>query len=192
MTTFYPSPKRLPKRLETADFTITPLLPAHVGLDHAALMDSIQLLRSWSGSPWPMDDFSIEDNMKDMHWHSEEHEERIAFTFTVLNPAEAYCLGCIYIKPIVEALEENPKLPVQQDGALVRFWIRDLPELQSLNGRLLQTLQQWFMNEWDFTTVYYHCRAEHTVQVEQFKAGGLKEVAPFTMPTRGGQHILFK
>ncbi len=192
MNSFYPPPNRLPARLETAEFVITPLLPDHVELDHAALMDSIQLLRSWSGSPWPMDDFSIDDNMNDMHWHSEEHEERIAFTFTVLNPEEDYCLGCIYIKTIGEALAENPDLPVQKDGAIIRFWIRDLPKLSPLNDKLLQALKRWFNNEWDFTAVYYHCRAEHTIQVEQFKSGGLKEVAPFTMPTRGGKHILFE
>ena len=191
MTPFYPAPKRLPQRLETADFTLTPLLPAHVELDHSALMDSIDLLRSWSGGPWPTDDFSIDDNMEDMHWHSSEHEERIAFTFSVLNPAQDFCVGCIYIKPIREVLDDNPDLPVQKDGALVRFWIRDLPELLPLNGRLLQALQQWFEEAWNFTAVYYHCRAEHIIQVEQFREGGLKEIAPFTMPSRGGKHLLF-
>lgn len=190
---FYDFPKRVPEGLKTAVFHLTPLTPAHVHLDHAALMANIELLRLWGGHDWPTPDFSVADNLTHMEWHSDEHQKRIAFTYTILNPAENHCLGCIYIKPTSEALAENPDLPVSETDALVRFWVReDVENATEVNGRLLQTLPSWFREAWDFTAVYLHTRQENTPQLTLFKTHNLIEIATFHLKERGGKQTLFK
>ncbi|MBV7338015.1 hypothetical protein KFU94_59270 [Chloroflexi bacterium TSY] len=65
---FYSPEASVPEFLQTPEFTLRPLTPAHVKLDHAALMASKTMLRLWSGHPnggWPEDDFSVTDNLAD-------------------------------------------------------------------------------------------------------------------------------
>ncbi len=62
---FYPDDRPVPGRLATAVLTLMPLTPQHVHLDYAALMNDKEMLRQWSGSAWPEDDFTVSDNLKD-------------------------------------------------------------------------------------------------------------------------------
>ena len=119
---FYPPDRPVPATLLTDAFLLEPLTPVHTALDHAALMESKQFLRRWSGSPWPADDFSLADNRADLAEHDEEHRRRVAFTYTVLAPDRSRCLGCVYIKPLA-ALAGGLPLTVGVDEATVRWWV---------------------------------------------------------------------
>jgi hypothetical protein len=66
------------------EFFLEPLTTDHVELDYAAVMDTREWLREWSGSTWPADDFTVDENREDLARHQREHEEGVAFTFTVL------------------------------------------------------------------------------------------------------------
>ncbi|NHZ71642.1 MAG: hypothetical protein GWP17_00950 [Aquificales bacterium] len=215
---FYPDDAPVPEILHTADFVIRPLTPAHVELDYAALMGSQEMLRLWSGSSWPSNDFSLADNRKDLAWHWHEHQQRIAFTYTVLNPAEDTCLGCIYIKPITDILADNEEwgtactepfgrlktgsveAPVLSNAevavsdsptALIRFWAAQPYLSQKLDKALLITLQQWFAAKWAFSDIYWHTRTENQQQIALFQANGLQKHSLVHMPGRGGEHFLF-
>ncbi|MBE2224265.1 MAG: hypothetical protein IAF02_22185 [Anaerolineae bacterium] len=204
MMPFYPENKQVPESLQTDAFVICPLTPAHVALDYAALMSSKEMLRLWSGSPWPSDDFTLAENLEDLKWHWDEHQKRIAFTFTVLNPAEDTCLGCIYIKPFTEILADNPEwetavktdtstgsvtvlTAVPSHSALVRFWT-----IENLDKTLLILLQKWFTTEWAFSEIYWHTPANNHQQIKLFHTTGLQNLGSIQMPTRGGGHIIFK
>ena len=97
---FYVEPLPLPEGLVTAEFVLEPLTTGHVHVDLAALMDSREMLRLWSGTSWPSDGFTVEENWEDLDRHDREHAERMAFTFTVLDPTRTVCLGCVYIQPL--------------------------------------------------------------------------------------------
>ena len=199
---FYPDDTPVPEILRTDDFVIRPLTPAHVELDYAALMCSQEMLRLWSGSPWPSDDFTLADNRQDLVWHWDEHQKRIAFTYTVLNLAEDTCLGCVYIKPITDILADDEgwgtactepaEVAVSnQPTALVRFWSAQPYLSQKLDKALLVALQQWFAAEWAFSDVYWHTRTENQQQIALFQANGLQKHSLVQMPGRGDEHFLF-
>lgn len=190
--TFYPENAPVPEKLQTETCIIRPLTPAHVKLDYAALMSNKEMLRLWSGSSWPADDFTLAENLSDLEWHGSEHQERIAFTFTVLNTTEDSCLGCIYIKPFIEILVDTPgwntdAASVSPHTALVRLWT-----INNLDKTLLPFLQQWFSTKWAFSEIYWHTPANHSQQINAFQAVGLQTVGAIQLPNRGGQHILFK
>lgn len=193
---FYPPNAAVPEILQTPEFTLRPLTPAHVELDHAALMTSKQMLRLWSGRPeggWPSDDFSVEENMADMEWHYGDHLARTAFTFTVLNPAEDTVLGCIYIVPFEPLMANNPHLAEQisDDAALVRFWAIEPRLADGLDALLLRAMLRWFNDEWAFSQAYFHVYEEHAQQIEMFESTGLAKVADINLPNRG-QFLLYQ
>ncbi len=191
---FYPINTPVPERLQTDEFVIVPLTPAHVELDYAALMSSKKMLRLWSGSPWPTDDFTLDENLDDLQWHWDEHQKRIAFTFTVLNPTEDTCLGCVYIKPITEILASNKEWmqAISDHSALVRFWAAQPTLAQELDKTLLQALRQWFATDWVFTEIFWHTPIKNQQQINLFQTSGLQKMGLIPLPNRGGSHILFK
>src|SRR5205814_962443 len=83
---------------------LRPLRQADVAEDYEAVMSSADMLRRWSQSSWPSDEFTPEDNRKDLERHEREHAAREAFTFTVLDLGRARCLGCVYLAPPGPAL----------------------------------------------------------------------------------------
>ena len=94
---FHPSDHPLPSGLRTEEVVLRPLTVAHAVIDHAALMSSAARLRRWSGTTWPSDDFTVDENREDLDRHEGEHRAGIAFTFTVLTADEETCLGCVYL-----------------------------------------------------------------------------------------------
>ena len=62
------NPKSLegPIRLESTDFVVHRQRPSDNELDFDAVMISKEILREWSDSEWPEDDFSLEQNAQDL------------------------------------------------------------------------------------------------------------------------------
>jgi hypothetical protein len=144
---FYPDDAVVPAELRTDEFHLRPLRASDAEIDYAAVMDSREMLRILSQSDWPSDTFTLEMNRKDLEQHEQEHEERTAFTYTVLDPTGATCLGCVY----VEQLKEGPM--GGDCAAQVQFWVRQ-PYLEAnLDRRLLASLIEWFRNDWAFSSV---------------------------------------
>ncbi|MFX0169775.1 MAG: GNAT family N-acetyltransferase [Candidatus Hodarchaeota archaeon] len=144
---FYPEDAAVPNELRTEEFHIRPLRVSDAEIDYAAVMDSKSMLRMMSQSTWPSDDFTLEMNRKDLERHEREHDERIAFTYTVLDPTERICLGCAYIHHLKEG-------PMKGDHvAQLRFWIRQPYLNQDFDRLLLKYLIDWFKNDWAFSHV---------------------------------------
>jgi hypothetical protein len=55
---FYPASVPVPVEKRTDRLLLRPLLAAHAELDYDAVMCSRVMLRQWSCSPWPPDDFT--------------------------------------------------------------------------------------------------------------------------------------
>ena len=68
----------------TSRLRFVPLTEELVDADLAAVMASREYLRRWSDSPWPEDDFTRADNEEDLRDHRLEHEDGVAFTYSVL------------------------------------------------------------------------------------------------------------
>lgn len=190
MPRFYPPNASIPERLLTADFLLEPLHPRHTALDHAALMDSIAMLRRWSLSSWPTDNFTLDENRADLQHHWDEHVAREAFTYTVMNPAGDRCLGCVYINPLARwtgratTITPPEAASVPDDTAVVTFWIRQDPAdpeseaVQAAERALLALLLDWLRGDsWAFQQVMIGTSAPFTRQIAQCEAAGLEQFA---------------
>ena len=120
----------------TARLRFVPLTEALVDADLAAVMASREYLRRWSDSPWPEDDFTRADNEKDLRGHRLEHEDGVAFTYSVLAADGEHVVGCTYIRALADALETRDVdisaavaaatavAEIARDAAIVRGWVR--------------------------------------------------------------------
>jgi ribosomal protein S18 acetylase RimI-like enzyme len=145
---FYPPDQPVPGQTRTGRLALRPLSASDVAPDYEAVMASAPMLRKWSRSPWPADDFTIAENLKDLERHEREHGLREAFTFTVLAPEGATCLGCVYLQPLpppLWPLAAGAERPVQ-----VGFWIRSDAQASGLETHLLEVLETWLDTEWAF------------------------------------------
>lgn len=191
---FFPPGRDVPPGLETALFILEPLRPAHVALDYEAVMASRDQLRLWGGHDWPGDDFTLAANGADLAEHWREHQERAAFTYTVLDPARERCLGCVYIRPLAELRAHNAYLlsGVGGDEALLRFWVRTDELEGELEALLLLSLHEWMARDWPFARTLFETREANARQRERFRAAGLRPVLTLMLPQRGGAHLFFE
>ena len=175
---FYSAPAPVPAELRTPELLLRPLRTSDVDLDYAALMDSKEMLRRWSQSDWPADDFTLADNFKDLAFHEREHVERVAFTYTVLDPAASECLGCVYIKPMGSLFgqDDGAASPEVETRARVAFWAREPTLADDLDKRLLDTLTAWFEREWEFSRVVFFTSDLDKRQLQIFTDAGLKRI----------------
>lgn len=191
---FFPPERDVPEILETRDFVLVPLNPSHVEIDYDAVMSSREMLRLWSGSAWPRDDFTLAENLADLAGHDREHRERIAFTFTVLNNQLNLCLGCVYMRPLSDLQEANAeKLSgIRQDEAITRFWVRTALMDTGFDMNLLKALIGWYETSWPFSRLYFHTRSANTQQVSLFEAAGLTRQWTLHYAQRGGRHHFYR
>lgn len=167
---FYPTDARVPTGLKTKEFHLRPLRVTDAEIDFAAVMETKESLRIMSQSGWPQDNFALEMNVEDLKEHEREHDERIAFTYTVVDSTGSSCLGCVYIEHLTEGAMKGDYV------AMLRFWVRESYMEKDLDKRLLQALIDWFRKEWDFTQVVLTVAREDDRQNQVAKELGLQSV----------------
>jgi hypothetical protein len=154
---FYPSDARVPEALRTDEFLLRPLRATDLQLDYEAVISSRAELLRGSGGTWPREGFMLEEDLADLQRHEQEHRERVAFTYTVMNPAETECLGCLYIGPLERLLGHDGGSGeyLSDSTAYVSFWVRKTRLADRLDRRLLHALIPWFYDEWAFVHVLF-------------------------------------
>jgi RimJ/RimL family protein N-acetyltransferase len=163
---FLPADATVPEGTRTGRVVLRPLRAADVELDYDAVMSSAPELRRWSQASWPADDFTLAENLADL----ERHER---------DPAEARCLGCVYIQPAPDALAAT--FPPAAHVGAVSFWVRTSEWASGLDAHLLAALRAWFRGEWAFDEVVFTTSAEQTRQAALFDATGFSRPARFTL-----------
>ena len=173
---FYPSDARIPEVLQTDEFLVRPLRATDVTLDYDAVISSRAELLLGSGGTWPRDGFTLEENLADLERHEREHQDRVAFTYTVMNPTETECLGCIYLVPLERILGHDGGSAgyLADRTAYVTFWVRHSHLADNLDRRLLQALISWFQNEWAFLHVIFIAQQVEERQIRLFEEVGMR------------------
>jgi hypothetical protein len=187
---FYPEAAPIPSGLRTPEFVLEPLRTSHVALDYAALMDSTAMLRSWSQSDWPSDEFTLEDNYRDLDEHEREHNARVAFTYTVLSPDGETCLGCVYIRPLAPWLEHHDLRAAPQGGPYrgrTAFWVRYSRIADELDRRVLAALRDWFRREWAFDRVVFYTSEQDARQQRILAEASLQQCYVIEQHDQDGQ-----
>ena len=145
---FVPDDFAVPAGLDTEHFVLRPLGPEHNESDYAAWSSSIEHIRSTPGFPdgkWPYP-MSLEKNREDLERHRRHFEERIGFTYTVLDPDDHdHVIGCLYIYPDTDSGADT--------DADVRSWVTE--SQAELDVELWRAVSDWLAAEWPFVSVLY-------------------------------------
>ena len=143
-----------PDELRTEEFLLRPIRASDAELDYEAVIESKQFLRRWEQSSWPADDFTVEANRDDMVKLERRHTDGESFAYTVIDPTETQCLGCVYIFPSDAPVFTRAQITAI-DGArwsgyeaVVYFWIRTSRLADELDRRLLDALGPWLEHDW--------------------------------------------
>src|SRR5215216_6370466 len=132
--TFYPDDAPVPTGLRSDEFLLRPLRAADVELDYEAVMATQEVLRRGSGGAWPRPDFTLEENLADLQGHEADFHARRGFTYTVMDPTETRCFGCVYAYPPENA---GADIAASDYEAVVWFWVRPDGVAADLDRRLL-------------------------------------------------------
>ncbi|QSB05750.1 GNAT family N-acetyltransferase [Natronoglycomyces albus] len=195
---FFTDPDReVPPGLATDTFRLRPITAADAEMDHAAVMESRDYLRLWEQSSWPEDDFTVEANRADLENLEQRHSERLAFTYTVLNPAETECLGCVYLfataSPMYTRSTITPVADEQWDDyqATVYFWVRKSQLATETDRALLETLRGWLAKEWGLRGFLVITNEQFTQQVDLIEETDLQLRFRFEEPDKPGPYLAY-
>ncbi|MBA2453222.1 MAG: hypothetical protein H0V47_08635 [Chloroflexia bacterium] len=186
---FYPGGAPVLDELRTSDLLLRMLTTEHAEMDYEAVMESQEQLRRFSAGSWPTPDFTLEQNIEDLEEHEREHHERIAFTYTVMNPDATRCEGCVYINPWQQALAHRfidatmDDVAIVEHEAVVTFWIRESSLERELDRQLVHGLLDWFDAEWSFSRITFMTNDRLERQMELLEDAALERRYSFGSET---------
>jgi hypothetical protein len=186
-----------PTGLRTAEFVLRPIAIADAERDFAAVMESRDYLRLWEQSTWPADDFTIDENRADLEGLAERHRDRRAFTFTVSDPEDTACLGCVYVFPTDAAFLAKSSVTALGDlswddvDAVVYFWVRASRMETGMHERLLDALRRWFDETWRLNETVFVTNERFERQRELLDATDLQRRFELREPVKAGVYLAF-
>jgi hypothetical protein len=187
---------KVPKKLETREFIILPLRPRHADLDYKAQSKSKEILERNEFSKELENVSTIEDNLEAVREKRAAHVAHEAFSYTVLRPDKSMCLGGVHIESLHLALKEANCHPntldmVQEDEAVITFWVRQSQIVSNLDQRLLQSLIVWMRKDWPISHFFFQTNRNNKRQVKLFLAAGMRVKFTFSEPDLKTNILLF-
>lgn len=178
--TFYPAELSVPKRLIAPSFIARPLRTRDAALDFDAYMASKDVIHAHSGGIWPTDDFTLEENRILASRHEQDHRERTAFTFMLLNPAQTESLGTVYFLPILPFLRRlnvEASAPVSADdrAAMITFWVREREQSSPLLGEVVRAIHSWLKERWAFSAYWFRINPEEGASQRALEGAELRQ-----------------
>lgn len=143
----------VPHRLRNATFVATPLTTDVATLDYAAYLASPDVVRVHSDGRWPVDGFTLTQDLEQAAKHQADHEARRAFTFLLLDAAESEAIGCLYLNPLHEYLRRVRAEPqtvrvFPPESAMVTFWLRQDRQETGLAEVVAAAVNDWLIHDW--------------------------------------------
>ena len=150
----------IPAGLQHDRFVATPLTTDMAALDYAAYMASPDVIRVHSDGRWPVEGFTLEDELRLIGKHQADHEHRRAFTYVLLTPSLGEALGCLYVNPLRDYLQRadvDPHLldAVPPASGMVTFWLRQDQQDTDLADVVVGAVNDWLLTEWPLATYVF-------------------------------------
>jgi len=186
-----------PVELRTDEFLLRPIRVSDAELDYEAVMESREFLRTWEQSSWPEDDFTVDANREDLERAVRRHTDGESFTYTVMDPTEMQCLGCVYIFPTDARMFARKQVSAIDGGqwsryeAAVYFWIRKSRLDDGLDRRLLDALRAWLQHEWPFENHVIITNEQFEQQVAVIESAGLQLRFQLEDPNEPGKSLAY-
>lgn len=183
---FYSDDQSVPSGLQTNEFVLRMLRATDVERDYDAVMASKEDLRL-RGGQWPRDGFTLAENLADLERHEQEFYARTSFTYTVMDPDETRCLGCVYLYPMRAILRRFPASEIAHSTVpdftpYLTFWVRSDYLRPNGDKRLLAAIRTWLAQEWTFPQVLFMANTRQKRHLHLYKDAGLQHVFSLRRP----------
>ena len=157
-------PTAAPRELSTPRFLLHAQTLDHNRADYEAVMASQEHLRRWSGSEWPEDTFSLEDNERDLAEHIADAARGEAYGYTVFAPNGERVLGSLYLNPPAWFIG-NYVAPADLIRAwaaadvTVDYWLRPAMEADpAAHSAFVRRVNRWLIEQWGWPTPWWSWR----------------------------------
>lgn len=186
-----------PSGLETQEFVLRPILASDAELDYEAVMESREFLRKWEQSTWPEDDFTVEANREDMVKLERRHANGESFTYTVMNLDQTECLGCVYVFSLEATWFSDAQVTAlgpdqwSDRDAMIYFWVRKSRLAEGLDRLLLDSLLEWFEQEWDLDAPVIMTNEQFEQQVAMIEGTNLRRRFEIKLPDDPGRYLAY-
>jgi hypothetical protein len=161
----------VPSELTGDGFVAVPLTAEYAELDHAAYVASPDVIAAHSDGRWPVDGFTVDDNLGLVAHHAAAHAAGDAYTFLLLDPARSESLGCLYVNPLHEYLARvgasaETRAAFPSAAAMVMFWIRQDLQTSGLLTRFVAALNDWLLHDWPLDTHVFRLLPAETASLQ--------------------------
>tara|TARA_R110002126_G_scaffold29583_6_gene97523 strand:+ start:3736 stop:4359 length:624 start_codon:yes stop_codon:yes gene_type:complete len=133
-----------PTEITTSRMRLVPLEPSLNALDFLAAQNSLEHLQTtlqWGG--WPSRDATQADNEGDLQNHWNEFESKEAYAYSVLAPAGAPCIGCVYLNPD----QDDPR------SLRMAYWVVESELENDLDVHVVDTVLDMIADTWPVDVV---------------------------------------
>jgi len=146
-----------PAGFRTDTFTIEPLSASNAELDYESYMASPDVIRVHSDGRWPIDGFTLAEDIAMAARHDIDHRAGRSFAFVLLTPSRDRALGCVYLNPLHAYLtqvgaSESTLASVPSVSAMVTFWIRQDSQHTDLPRMVAAEVNGWILDDWPLDT----------------------------------------
>lgn len=135
----------VPTIIDRDDFILRPLSPEYSDLDYDAVMGSKAILGNVFSDSWPEGINSKEDNLTHIKEDFQDFNDRVGFSYIILDPAKSICLGCVYI---------FPSLYMGNDVA-VYYWFNIEIHRTPLALKVEHFIRNWIIECWGIRDAAY-------------------------------------
>ena len=116
-------------------------------------MASPEVIRVHSDGRWPVEGFTLAQDLDLVSKHQADHESGRAFTFVLLTPSRSEVLGCVYLNPLREYLpraqaDEGVVDHFPREPGMVTFWVRQDQLETGLVEAVAEAGNGWLLSEW--------------------------------------------
>lgn len=181
-----------PQELQTKDFCLFPTNQDFYLSDYEAVVKSRDLLRDWSQSQWPEDDFTPEQNKEDLGQHVQDNIDHSAYGYMIYSLDKTICFGSVYVNPLSPVpdnyhttKEEETLLASHQ--ARIDYWVIDDP---ILDEKITKELRAWFKDVWRIK-VFFSARIQMKVRLEIYQRLHYKKALDLKSKTSDMTLLLF-
>lgn len=187
-----------PHGLATDDFLLRPIKAVDAELDYAAVMESREYLREWEQTGWPEEDFTVEANREDLEKMERWHTDGAGFSYTVMNPAETECLGCVYLRSTNAPAYAGARITPVGDHrwedyeATVSFWVRKSRLETATDRALLDVLRPWLAKDWNLQGHLFVTSELFAQQVDMIGRSDLQRRFTVEIPNKPGRYLAYE
>lgn len=162
------------------EVNIEPLTSKLAALDTVAYIDSPDAIRRHSAGRWPIDGFTMAENLTLIATHEAEHDAGVAFAYSLLNVARDRELGCVYLRPLTAFQRRTGTRLVglprrMSNAAIATFWLIDDAHGRPTAVAVVREVESW-VTAWGAAPAIFRCLPQEAESIQALVKGGLVAV----------------